>query len=69
MFFGCSLPSGSLLKCISMTNQECKLRPKIGNFSSDERVFYSFNIKKQVNAVVVVIMSKIHKQKYVSPMF
>ena len=29
-------------KCISMTNQECKLRPEIVNVHSDEPVFYPF---------------------------
>ena len=33
------------LKCISMTNQKCKLRPEIVNVNSDESVFYPFSIK------------------------
>ena len=33
------------LRCISMTNQECKVRPKIVNVNSDEPVFYPFSIK------------------------
>ena len=33
------------LKCISMTNQECKVRPKIVSVNSDEPVFYPFSIK------------------------
>ena len=33
------------LKCISMTNQECKVRPEIVNVNSDEPVFYPFSIK------------------------
>ena len=33
------------LKCISMTNQECKVRPETVNVNSDEPVFYPFNIK------------------------
>ena len=32
-------------KCISMTNQECKVRPEIVNVNSDESVFYPFSIK------------------------
>ena len=32
------------LKCISMTNQECKLRPEIVNVNSDEPVFYQASI-------------------------
>ena len=32
------------LRCISMTNQECKVRP-IVNVNSDEPIFYPFSIK------------------------
>ena len=48
MLFGCSLPSVSSmnapLKCISMTNQEYKVRPQIIRVNSDEPVFYPFSI-------------------------
>ena len=33
------------LRCISMTNPECKVRPQIVNVNSDETVFYPFSIK------------------------
>ena len=33
------------LRCISTTNQECKVRPEIINVNSDEPVFYPFSIK------------------------
>ena len=33
------------LRCISMTNQECEVRPEIVNVNSDEPVFYPFRIK------------------------
>ena len=33
------------LSCISMNNQECKVRPEIINVNSDEPVFYHFSIK------------------------
>ena len=33
------------LRCISMTNQECKVRPRIFNVNSDESVFYPFSIQ------------------------
>ena len=49
MFSDYSLPSESSLsvplKCISMTNQECKVRPQIVNVNSDEPVLYHFSIK------------------------
>ena len=43
-FFG-SLSSVNHLECVSMNNQECKVRPKIVNVSSNEPLFYPFNIK------------------------
>ena len=33
------------LSCISMTNQECKVRPGTINVNSDEPLFYPFSIK------------------------
>ena len=40
-----SLVSTTSLNCISMKNQECKLRPDIINVNSNEPIFYSFSIK------------------------
>ena len=37
--------SETMLKCVSMSNQECKVRPKIINVNSDEPVFYPFSTK------------------------
>ena len=45
MFFGCNLSSVNPLECVSMNNQECKVRPEIVNVNSNEPVFYSFSIK------------------------
>ena len=45
MFFACNLPSLNSLKCISMNNQECKVKPQIVNVNSDEPVFFPFSIK------------------------
>ena len=33
------------LRCISMTNQECKVRPEIVSANSDEPVFYPLSIR------------------------
>ena len=33
------------LSCISMNNQECKIRPKIVNVNGDDPVFFLFSIK------------------------
>ena len=40
-----SLVSTTLLSCISMNNQECKVRSEIINVNSNEPVFYPFSIK------------------------
>ena len=40
-----TLTNVNLLSCISMNNQECKVRPKIVNVKSDEPVFFPFSIK------------------------
>ena len=64
MFFGYNLLSVNPLKCISMNNQEFKVRPEIVNVNSDEPVFYPFSIKK-VNAVVVLTISMLLMQNCV----
>ena len=51
-------------KCVSMTNQKCKIRPQIVNVNSDKPVFF-FLALKQVNTVVVVAMSMIYMRKCV----
>ena len=33
------------LKCVSMNNQECKVRPEIINFNSNEPLLYPYNVK------------------------
>ena len=38
-----NLLSATLLKCVSMTNQECKVRLQIVNVNSDEPIFYHFS--------------------------
>ena len=40
-----SLVSTTPLSCISMNNQECKVRPEIINVNSGEAVFCPFSIK------------------------
>ena len=40
-----SLLSTTLLNCISMRNQECKVRPEITNINSNNPIFYPFSIK------------------------
>ena len=45
MLFGCNLLNVNPLKCVSMSNQEFKVRPQIVNVNSDESVFFLFCIK------------------------
>ena len=45
MFFGYNLSSVNLLECVSMKNQECKVRPEIVNVNSKEPVFFPFSIR------------------------
>ena len=42
LFFGCNLSCTNPLECVSMNNEECKLRPEIVNVNSNEPVFFSF---------------------------
>ena len=39
-----SLVSTTSLNCISMKNQECKVRPEIINVNSNESIFYPYSI-------------------------
>ena len=44
MFFG-SISSVNTSKCVSMSNQKCKVRPEIVNVNRNEPLFYPFGIK------------------------
>ena len=67
MFFRCNVSSVNSLnavpKCISMNNQECKVKPEIININSNESLFYPCSIKVK-NAVTVVIILMTHIQNY-----
>ena len=54
-----SFTNANSLSCISMNNQECKTRQQVINVNGDEPVFL---VLKQVNVVVVVIISTIRMQ-------
>ena len=45
MFFGWNLLNLNPLKCVSESNQECKIRPEIVNDNSDEPTFYHYSVK------------------------
>ena len=59
-----TLTGANSLRCISMTNKECKVRPEIVNINSNQPVLILL-VLKQVNAVVVVTIPTIHMQKCV----
>ena len=50
------------LKCVWISNQECKVRPVILNINSDELSFNPYTIL--VNAVPVVITLIVHMLNY-----
>ena len=45
MFFSCNLSNLNPLKCISMNNEECKIKQEIPNVNSDEPVFFRYSNK------------------------
>ena len=59
-----SFTRANSLSYISMNNQECKTRPQVVNVNGDEPVFFTL-VLKQVNVVIVVIISIIRMQKFV----
>ena len=59
-----TLTSINLLSCISINNQEYKVRPHIVNVKGDDPVFFLL-VLKQGNAVVVATISIIHAQSCV----
>ena len=47
-FLGLTVLSSSItsaLRCVSLNSQECKVRPKIVNVSSNNPLFYPFSVK------------------------
>ena len=62
--YGISVPS--TLSCISMKNQECRIRLQIVNINSKE--FFFPLVLKKINAAVAATLSIIHIQNCVFPM-
>ena len=61
MFFGCNVLNlnalnAILLKCVSMNNEKCKIRPEYININSYEPLFYPYSIE---------INKCMHMQNYV----
>ena len=43
-FFSCNVLNVNSLECVSMNNQECKVRPEIINLNTNEPVFYPYSV-------------------------
>ena len=43
--FSCNVLKKNSLECVSMNNQECKIRPEIINVNTNEPMFYPYSIK------------------------
>ena len=59
-----NLSSVNSLECVSLKNQECKVRSEIVNINSNNPMFYPFSIKIN-NVLVLVIILMIHMQTFV----
>ena len=59
-----TLTSVNSLSCISINNQECKVRPQIVNVNGDDPVFFPLVLKQVIPAVVETI-SIMHMQNCV----
>ena len=68
MFFGCNSSSLNPLECVSMNNQECKVRSEFVKVIV-RSLYFIFLVLKQVNAVVVVTILIIPTQNCVFQMF
>ena len=44
-FFSCNVLNVNTLECVSVNNQECKIRSGIININSNEPSFYPYSIK------------------------
>ena len=44
-FFSCNALNPVPWKCVSMNNQECRIRPEIININSNEPTFYPYSIE------------------------
>ena len=44
-FFSSDVLNVNSLECVSINNQECKIRPEIINLNNNEPLFYPYSIK------------------------
>ena len=65
MIYFSSLWRVNPLVCISMKNQECKVRPEIVNVILII-LYFTLLVLRQINVVAIVIILLIHMQEFVS---
>ena len=65
-FIGLNMAIAIPLKCVSMNNQNCNVRPTMVNINSNEPFFYSYSVAKSMNIKVFNLMSRTNKTRYVS---
>ena len=63
-FFSSNVLNINSLECVSMNNQEFKIRTEMINLNTNEPMFYPYSIKIN-KSKEVVIQSMIHMLKYV----
>ena len=60
-FFSSNVLNVNSLKCVSMNNQECKIRTEIISLNTNERLFYRYSIKiNKCKDSCITINSMIH---------
>ena len=67
-FFSFNVLSVNSLECISMKNQEFKVREEVINVNANNPVFYPFSVKAVIIALEIVITAVIHMLDYVFQM-
>ena len=60
MFFDCNAR-----KCISINNEECKIRPEIININSNEPLFYLYNVRRSKSGGSCNIVNNPYARLYV----
>ena len=56
MLFGCNLSTVYPLECVSMNNQEYKVRPEMVNVNSNEPVFVTVSMIPMQNCVFLMLL-------------
>ena len=61
MLFSFDVLDVNSLECVSVNDQECKVRPEIVNINSNEPPFYLYSVKINAVLVVTIIMDDMQK--------